>query len=65
MSSQETELDAALTDLGAKVAALVTAVNALIAAIPPGVDLGDEIASVQAAAGEVQGVTDSATGATP
>ena len=65
LSNQEAELDTALQELAGKIDALVAAVNALIAAIPPGVDLSEEIAAVQTAAGEVQTVTDTAGSATP
>ena len=65
MSEQEAALDTALAEQGAKIDALVVAVNALIAAIPPGVDLADEIATVQGAAGEIAGLTTTVEGATP
>jgi prefoldin subunit 5 len=65
VSSQEQELDAALSELAGKVDSLVTAVDALIARIPPttATDLSDEIAAVRAAAGEVQTVTETADAA--
>jgi methyl-accepting chemotaxis protein len=65
MSEQEQQLDAALQQQDQKIEALITAVNNLITAIPPGVDLTDEIAEVTNASNQVQGVTDSAVGATP
>ncbi len=64
VSSQEQELDSALTDLGTKIQALVDAVAALIAKLPDNVDLTDEIAAVTKAAGDVQGLTDEAAAAT-
>lgn len=65
MSEQEQQLDAALADHGVKLDALKTAVDALIAAIPAGVDLSDEIAAVQSASAEVGDITGTVTGATP
>lgn len=65
MSQQEAQLDEALGTLGAKLTALSDAVNALIAAIPPGVELGDELATVEAALGEVDTITSAVVGATP
>ncbi len=79
MSSQEQELDAAIAEQSEKIDTLVadvtelkTAVDALIASIPPGVDLTDEIAAVQAAgarvdtsAADVGAVSDEAEAATP
>jgi hypothetical protein len=65
MSNFESQLDDLLNALASKLEAPKTSVDALIASIPPGVDLTDEIASVQAALGETQAVTDEVTAATP
>ncbi len=64
MSSDIHALDEALTKLGEDVAAIKTAVEALIAAIPSG-DLTSEIAAVQDAIASIEATTAEAAGATP
>ena len=58
------DLDAALATLTSDVAALKTAVEALIAAIPPG-DFTAEVDQVKAALASIEATTAEATGATP
>ncbi len=58
------DLDSALTTLGEHVSALKTAVEALIAAIPPG-DFAPEIAQVTAALADVDATAGEVAGATP
>ena len=58
------DLDAALTTLGEHVASLKTAVEALIAAIPPG-SFTAEIAQVQAALADVDATASEVAAATP
>lgn len=65
MSNQEAELDAAIAEQSAKIDDLKAAVDALIAAIPPGVDLSDEIAAVRAASARIGDVEAEAEAATP
>lgn len=65
MSEMEAQLDRALGELTTKLGELRTSVEALIAAIPDGSNLADEVAAVQAALGEAQTITDTVKGATP
>ena len=58
------DLDAALTTLGEHVAALKTAVEDLIAAIPPG-DFTTEVAAVQSALANVDATASEVAAATP
>jgi len=58
------DLDAALAQLTSDVATLKTAVEALIAAIPPG-DFTAEVDQVKAALASIEATTAEAQGATP
>ena len=63
--SNQAALDAALGTLTADVATLKTAVDALVAAIPPGVDLSAEVQQVQDAFASIESTTGEVTAATP